>query len=146
MALTIPARINLVTLGVADLAASSTFYERLGWRRSGRAWEQHVRFFSLDNLVLGLYPRASLAADAAMADTPPGFGGVTLAINVASEAAVDSVLLQAKAAGANLLKPAQRAEWGGYSGYFADADGHPWEVAFNPFFPLDSQGHLGIPD
>ncbi len=141
-----PARINLVTLGVGDLQISGRFYEALGWRRKARAFEQDVLFFALDNLVLGLFPRGHLAKDACVADTPRGFSGVTLAINVDSAAAVDAIIADARAAGASVPKPPQRADWGGYSGYFADPDGHLWEVAHNPLFPLDVRNQLVLPD
>lgn len=140
----IPARINLVTLGVADLDRATAFYERLGWMRKARAWEAHIRFFALDNLVLALFPRAALAEDARVADTPPGFGGFTLAVNFASEAEVDRAFALALSAGAGALKQPVRAEWGGYSGYIADPDGHPWELAFNPFMPLDDRGLMTL--
>lgn len=142
----IPGRINIVTLGVRDLTASSAFYEGLGWHRAGRKWEADVRFFTLHNIVLALFPRALLAKDANVENTPTGFGGVTLAINLASESEVDEVLNTAVVAGATLLKSAKPAPWGGYSGYFADPDGYPWEVAYNPFFPLDVEGKLSVPD
>lgn len=144
--MTIPPRINLVTLGVADLSVSSAFYERLGWRRAARQWEDQIRFFDLSGLVLGLFPRRLLAEDARLANTPPGFGGITLAINLASEAAVDAALADAVAAGGRLAKPAVKAEWGGYSGYVLDPDGHPWEFAWNPFFPVDADGRVSLPD
>jgi catechol 2,3-dioxygenase-like lactoylglutathione lyase family enzyme len=142
----VPARVNLVTLGVADLARSSAFYERLGWVRKARAWEAHIHFFALGNLVLALFPRAELAADAKLPNTPPGFGGVTLAINLASEGDVDRAFASALACGASALKPPVKAEWGGYSGYVADPDGYPWELAFNPFLPLDAHGLMVLPD
>jgi catechol 2,3-dioxygenase-like lactoylglutathione lyase family enzyme len=144
--MTIAARINLVTLGVADLAASAAFYERLGFRRSQTAGSEAIAFFALANLVLALHPRAMLAEDAGLPDTPAGFGGVTLAQNVASERHVDAALLAAVKAGARLLQPARKVFWGGYSGYFADPDGHPWEVAYNPFFPLDEHGAIILPE
>ncbi|MDJ1157827.1 VOC family protein [Chelatococcus sp. SYSU_G07232] len=141
----LPSRVNLVTLGVADVAASTAFYESLGWRRSKTAGNDTISFFALGNLVLAIFGRRSLAEDAQVTDTPPGFGGFTLAINMASEAEVDAALAAAVAAGAKLLKPGQRVFWGGYSGYFADPDGHPWEVAFNPFWPLDANGLVVLP-
>jgi uncharacterized protein len=144
--MTIPSRINLVTLGVTDLKASTAFYERLGWRRSRQAGTDTVSFFALDNVVLGLFSRASLAEDAKLDNTAPGFGGFALAINVASEADVERTLLDAAKAGARILKPGQKVFWGGFTGYFADPDGHPWEVAFNPFFPLNEQGEVILPD
>jgi len=144
--MTLPPRINLVTLGVADLEASSAFYERLGWRRGARGGEAEVRFFALSGLVLALFSRQALADDAKVPNTPPGFGGIALAINLPSEAAVDDGLAAAAAAGARILKPAERTSWGGYSGYFADPDGHPWEVAYNPGFPLNADGRIVLPD
>jgi hypothetical protein len=139
-------RLTLVTLGVADMARAVAFYDRLGWRRSGAHDPGEVAFYRLDTVILSLFPRTHLAADAQVLDTPPGFGGVTLALNQDSEAAVDAVLAEAVAAGAKLLKPGQKVFWGGYSGYFADPDGHLWEVAHNPFFPFDETGRLVLPD
>lgn len=142
----LPPRVNLVTLGVSDLAASIAFYERLGWRRSVSAGTDEVAFFALGNLVLGLYPRPLLAQDAKVPDTPPGFSGVTLAINLADEAAVNVAMAAALAAGARQAKAPEKVFWGGYSGYFADPDGHLWELAFNPFFPQDEGGLIVLPD
>ena len=138
--------LTLLTLGVADMARAVAFYDRLGWPRSKANDPGAVAFYRLHNLVLALFPRAHLAADAQVPDTPPGFGGVTLALNQDSEAAVDAVLAEAVEAGARLLKPGQTVFWGGYSGYFADPDGHLWEVAYNPFFPFDEAGRLVLPD
>lgn len=141
-------RLTLVTLGVADLARSTAFYEALGWQRSVRAAEG-VAFFQLGGIALGLYPAADLAADAGIAPPEAGApptGGVTLAHNTRSREAVDAVLAEAAAAGGRLVKPAVEAVWGGYSGYFADPDGHLWEVAWNPGFPLDSAGNVTLPD
>lgn len=138
-------RLSIVTLGVADLDRSRTFYERLGWRRSGKAFEG-VAFFQAGGVVLSLYPRAALAEDAHVPAEGAGFGGIALAHNARSREEVDAVLAEAQAAGARLLKPAQDVFWGGYSGYFADPDGYPWEVAWNPSFPLDEAGRLRLPD
>lgn len=141
----VPARINIVTLGVGDLDRSSAFYERLGWRRADSSSEE-ICWFHTGGAYLGLFPFAALADDAALpADRPPGFAGVTLAINVDDEDAVTRALDAAVAAGATPLKPAERAEWGGVSGYFADPDGYAWEVAFNPSFMSDEQGVITIP-
>ena len=105
-----------------------------------------MTFFSAGGVVLALYGRAALAEDAHVSDqAPTGFSGVTLAHNCRSEAEVDAVLREACAAGATLRKPAQNVFWGGYSGYFADPDGHLWEVAYNPFFPLHDDGRLNLP-
>jgi catechol 2,3-dioxygenase-like lactoylglutathione lyase family enzyme len=137
-------RLNFVTLGVADVARARAFYEKLGFRASS-ASNPSVTFFDAGGVVLALFGRGALAEDAKVADSAPGFSGVAIAHNVASEAEVDAALREAVAAGAMLLKPGQKAFWGGYSGYFADPDGHVWEVAFNPFFPLDAAGRVQLP-
>lgn len=137
-------RLSFVTLGVADIARARAFYERLGFRASSDSNET-VTFFDAGGVVLALFGRATLAEDAKVADSPPGFSGVALAHNVRTEAEVAQVLTEAEAAGATILKPAERAFWGGHTGYFQDPDGHIWEVAFNPFFPLDAQGHVVLP-
>ena len=143
--MTVPARINIVTLGVANLPRSVAFYEALGWQRCASSQEA-IAWFRTGGSYLGLFPRDHLAADAAVAPGDPGqFSGVTLAINVPTEAEVDGALDAAIAAGARLQKPATRADWGGLSGYFADPDGHAWEVAYNPFFPIDAEGRITIP-
>lgn len=138
-------RINLVTLGVLDLATSTAFYERLGWRRSVAASQDSIAFLDLNGVVLALFSRRALAEDAGVRDTPPGFSGVTLAINLSSEAAVDDAFAAVEAAGAAITKPPAKVFWGGYSGYFSDPDGHLWEIAYNPFFPLDDQGRIALP-
>ncbi|SDM62703.1 hypothetical protein SAMN05192555_11612 [Franzmannia pantelleriensis] len=126
-------RISMITLGVSDLAASVRFYEQgLGLPR--RESPPEVAFFTLDGSWLGLYGREALAEDVGVPDQGAGFPGFTLAHNVESEAAVDAVMAQAAAAGATLVKPAQKVFWGGYAGYFADPDGYLWEVAHNPLF------------
>ncbi|HEX2553860.1 MAG TPA: VOC family protein [Microvirga sp.] len=138
-------RLNLVTLGVADLARARAFYEAWGWTASS-ASQPEVAFFQANGLALALFGRAALAADAHVEDTSPGFSGVALAYNCRSRTEADEVFARAIAVGARSLKPPQDAPWGGYSGYFADPDGHLWEVAWNPFFPLDAKGHLFLPD
>jgi hypothetical protein len=136
-------RLSLVTLGVADLERSRRFYEDgLGWRRGNAHAE--VVFFQLGGIVLALFARTALAADAGLAAAGSGFGGIVLAYNARSREEVDTVLGQAKAAGARILKPAAETFWGGYSGYFADLDGHPWEVAHNPFWTLDAEGRVSL--
>lgn len=139
-------RITLITLGVKDLAKARAFYaEGLGWKQSS-AGNEHVAFFQLNGgLALGLFGRAALAEDAHITDVGSGFGGVTIAQNQRSKAEVDAVIAAAVEAGGTLLKPAQDVFWGGYSGYFADPDGHPWEIAWNPFFPMDETGGLILP-
>ena len=137
-------RLSFVTLGVADVAASRKFYEALGFRASS-ASQPDVAFFDAGGVVLAVFGRAALAEDAGVAADKPGFSGVALAHNVRLETDVDGVLAEAVAAGAKLLKPGQKAFWGGYSGYFADPDGHVWEVACNPFMPLDEAGRVTLP-
>lgn len=136
-------RMSLITLGVGDLARARRFYEGLGWR-VGLAVEGEVLFFQLNGLVLSLYARAALAEDAGVAEAESGFAGITLAHNVRSAPEVDAVLGEAERAGGRIVRPARRAEWGGYSGYFADPDGHLWEVAHNPGFPLDAEGNASL--
>jgi len=138
-------RLSLITLGVADLDRARAFYERLGWKRSVRKAEGVV-FFQLNGLALALWPRAELAKDANVIDDGAGFSGVALAYNARTRNEVDAVLAEAVAAGARLLKRAQEAFWGGYQGYFADPDGHLWEVAWNPGFALDAKGNVTLPD
>lgn len=138
-------RVSIVTLGVTDLRRSAEFYERLGWRRS-MAKAEGVVFFQAGGTALALYPRNDLAKDANVSSEGRGFNGISLAYNTRSRAEVDSVLKDAVAAGATLVKPAQEAFWGGYSGYFSDPDGFLWEVAWNPHFPITEDGSIRIPD
>lgn len=140
------ARISLVTLGVLDLARSRRFYEALGFRASS-ASQGDVVFFQLLGMALGLYPRAALAEDAGVsAGAAGGFGGITLAQNVARREDVARLLAEAEAAGGRVIKPAQDVFWGGHHGYFADPDGHLWEIAWNPGFALGPDGGLRLPD
>jgi catechol 2,3-dioxygenase-like lactoylglutathione lyase family enzyme len=138
-------RVSLITLGVADLERSREFYERLGWRRS-RANTEGIVFFQTGGMALALYPRHELTKDANISAHGEGFSGISLAYNARTRAEVDSVLHEAEAAGAKLVKPAQEAFWGGYSGYFSDPDGFLWEVAWNPSFPIAPDGSIRIPD
>jgi catechol 2,3-dioxygenase-like lactoylglutathione lyase family enzyme len=138
-------RVSIITLGVADLKRSREFYERLGWCRS-MAETEGVVFFQAGGMALALYPRNELAKDANVAAEGHGFNGIALAYNARNRAEVDAVLTEAPAAGGKLLKPAQEAFWGGYSGYFADPDGFLWEVAWNPSFAIAEDGSIRIPD
>lgn len=138
-------RISLITLGVEDVARATAFYERLGWKKSS-ASQDAVTFIQLKGTVLGLFSRQSLAEDAHVENTPKGFSGITLAHNVTSERGVDAVYKFALSCGATPVKAPEKVFWGGYSGYFADPDGHLWEVAYNPFFPLDKEGHVVLDD
>jgi uncharacterized protein len=144
--MTIPAVISLVTLGVRDVAASTRFYEALGFELSPGSVEGEVSFFRTAGARLGLFGQDDLAADArAEPRTSDGFRGVSVSINLESPAAVDAALSAAAAGGAAIAKPARTAEWGGYSGYFADPDGHLWEVAHNPVWPLGPDGLPQLP-
>ncbi|MGC2538941.1 MAG: VOC family protein [Candidatus Sulfotelmatobacter sp.] len=138
-------RVSIITLGVADLKRSREFYERLGWRRS-MAKAEGVIFFQAGGMALALFPLHELAKDANVAPDGHGFNGISLAYNTRSRAEVDSVLKDAAAAGGRLVKPAQEAFWGGYSGYFSDPDAFLWEVAWNPSFPIAEDGSIRIPD
>jgi uncharacterized protein len=130
-------RISIITLGVEDLQRSITFYrEGLGLPTNYKEGEG-IAFFQLKGTWLALYPYAALAEDACLPAEPSRFGGVTLAHNVASKEEVVRIIERAIDCGATLLKPAADTFWGGYSGYFADPEGHPWEIAWNPFFPLE---------
>lgn len=137
-------RISLITLGVADLSRSRTFYEDgLGFVRSNA--HEEVAFYQLAGFVLALWSRSALAADAGLPDGDGrGFGGFTLAHNVTSPTEVDAVLSQAEHAGARILKPGTPTAWGGYSGYFADPDEHLWEVAHNPSWVLHPDGRTTV--
>jgi catechol 2,3-dioxygenase-like lactoylglutathione lyase family enzyme len=129
-------RISIITLGVSDLKRSTEFYQRGLGLPLGQHGET-ISFFQMPGTWLALFPSALLAEDAAVPGGRGGFGGFTMAHNVRTSADVDRVLTEAIAAGAAITRPAQDTNWGGYSGYFADPDGFLWEVAWNPFFPMD---------
>jgi len=135
-------RLSVVTLGVADLDRSRRFYEALGWKRGNRHAE--VVFFQLNGVVLSLWSRQALAADANLSDDGARFGGIVLAYNARDRAEVESVLAEAERAGGRVLKPAGDAFWGGYYGHFADPDGHVWEVAWNPEWELTADGSVRL--
>lgn len=136
-------RLSLITLGVAELARARHFYEDgLGWTRSNT--EEEVAFYQLNGLFLAIWTRADLATDANLTDSGASFSGVALAFNTRSHDEVDEILAEAEAAGGTVLKSAEETEWGGYSGYFADPDGHPWEVAWNPGWSIDEAGHVSM--
>lgn len=140
-----PLRLSLVTLGVENLAAAAKFYEDMGLPRRLRKAEG-VAFFDAGGVVLSIYSREALAKDANIEDSNAGFGGITLAYNVPSQAEVELVLKAAEKAGGKILKQADRIFWGGYVGYFADPEGHIWEVAHNPGFTFDERGNVVVPD
>lgn len=136
-------RITLVTLGVADLARARRFYEGLGWKPAEAM--EGMACYQLHGQALMLFGREALAADQGRAGASLGTGAMTLAQNFNSPAEVDAAYTAALAAGAQALKAPEPVFWGGYSGYFADPDGHVWEVAHNPFWPLSADGSLTLP-
>lgn len=144
--MTVPARISIVSLGVADVDRSAAFYERLGWQKAVSSMPAIAWFRTADSW-LGLYGADALAAEAGVGSESgrTSSGGFTLAINVETESDVAPALEAAVSAGATLLKPATVMPWGGVSGYFADPDGHAWEVAWNPAFPIGPDGRITIP-
>ncbi len=135
-------RVSLVTLGVRDLERSRRFYEALGWQSASKP-EDGVVFFQSGGMVLALWSREELARDSEVVDSG-GWGGVTLAYNVRSAEEVDGFLALARTAGAKIGRPGAETFWGGYSGIFIDPDGHPWEVAHNPFWGVDDAGNVSL--
>jgi catechol 2,3-dioxygenase-like lactoylglutathione lyase family enzyme len=136
-------RLSLVTLGVADLDRAREFYEALGWRRGDD--NDDVVFFQAGGMVLALWDRSALAEDSRVDDTG-GWGGMALALNVRSPEEVDDVLEEARVAGAVIGRSGAETFWGGYSGVFVDPDGHPWEVAHNPFWTVTDDGRTLLRD
>jgi catechol 2,3-dioxygenase-like lactoylglutathione lyase family enzyme len=138
----------IVTLGVTDLERSIRFYADLGWEQRGDQ-ANGIVWFKTSGTWLGLYGYDDLAEDANLeaipADEQPAYRGITLAINLATEDAVDLAFVRVRDVGGTIVKPPSHTEWGGYSGYFADPDGTVWEIARNPFFPVDEHGRIEIP-
>ena len=142
----VPARLSLVTLGVADLDRATAFYTALGWPLSSRSVPGEVSFFRTAGGLLALWGNREIAADAGLPErTGTDFRGVSLAMNLDSEADVDAAMATAEAAGATIVRPAGKTEWGGYAGLFTDPDGHLWEVAHNPFWPIGDDGRPILP-
>ncbi|OCX63411.1 glyoxalase [Thioclava sp. SK-1] len=136
-------RVTLITLGVADLERAKRFYGALGWKPA--AQQSGVAFYQMNSLALGLFGRDDLAKDQGRDGATLGTGAMTLAQNFDTKAQVDAAYSLALSAGAQPLKPPQDVFWGGYSGYYADLDGHVWELAMNPFWPLAADGSLTLP-
>ena len=142
--MTVPARLSIVTIGVQDVGRSVRFYEALGWKQRNASIPGEIAWFGTADSYLGVFGWNELADDANVPGATRGtFGGVTLAINVESREAVDAALDEAIAAGGSLLKPGSEFDYG-YGGYFADPDGHAWEVIWNPGFPLGADGRITI--
>jgi predicted lactoylglutathione lyase len=135
-------RVNLITLGVADLERARAFYEALGWT-TGADPDDDVVFFQAGEMVVALWDRVRLAADSCVEDTP-GWGGVTLAVNFGSREEVDAVTEEARAAGARIGREPAETFWGGYTAVFIDPDGHPWEVAHNPHWTVTEDGGVKL--
>jgi uncharacterized protein len=135
-------RVSLITLGVTDLGRARRFYEALGWSTEAEP-DAEVAFFQAGEMVVALWDRAHLAEDSAVADSP-GWGGVTLALNLGSAAEVDAVIEEARQAGARIGREPGETFWGGYSGIFVDPEGHPWEVAHNPGWTLTEDGGVRL--
>jgi uncharacterized protein len=136
-------RVTLITLGVTDLDRSISFYRSMGWERHSSSVEGEVAFFAAGGAVLAVWDRAKLAHDSAVTDGG-GWGGVTLAHNVRTEAEADDILAAAARAGGNVGRAGAPTPWGGYSGVFLDPDGHPWEIAVNPGWPLRDDGTVSL--
>lgn len=159
-------RISIVTLGVDDLDRAAAFYEAMGLERH-RKFTEGVAFFQMGGLILALWPREELARDAGrpyyraqrseiraadpgrtvvVEEARPDFSGVALAYNTRTAEEVSEILFKAEKAGGRLLKPAQKAFWGGVQGYFEDTEGNLWKVAWNPDFPIDAEGRISLPE
>lgn len=137
-------KLNVITLGVSDLAALLKFYrDGLGWKTAGDSSDS-IAFFDMGGIVLALYPRKMLADDVSIPEQGSGFSGITLAYNAKSEEEVNQVFVQVEKVGASIVKPPHKVFWGGYSGYFADPDKHLWEVAYNPYWSFDERDHVVI--
>ena len=137
-------RVTLITLGVQDLDRSRRFYADWGWQ-AHPASQPGLVLFQMTGAALALFQRGELAHDQGRPEAELGTGAMTLAQNCADDAEADAVFAAALAAGARAIKPPEKAVWGGYSGYFADPDGHVWEIATNPFWPLSPDGSLTLP-
>ena len=133
-------RISIITLGVADLGRARAFYDAMGWQVAGEEHADTIVRYDLNGIGIALFATKDLAVDAGILPEVPAFRGVALAYNVRSREEVAAVLAEAERAGARITKPAEDLAWGGHGGYFADPDGHLWEVCWNPFSPLTEDG------
>lgn len=135
-------RLSIITLGVRDIKKSKAFYDALGWKSSSSQSSEEIVAYDLTAMTLALYPLQKLAEDANIQVEATAHSTITLAYNVSTEEDVETTLTEAVNAGGNIVKPAEKAFWGGYSGYFADPDGTLWEVACNPFSKLGENGEF----
>ncbi len=142
------ARLTMVTLGVSNMRAGIAFYEALGFTRKFKATGEAVAFFETGGTAIGLFPWDELARDVTLPGQPrpQAFRGMTLAWNCRTTEEVDAVLDFAISKGASLLKPAQKTDYGGYSGYFGDPDNHPWEVVVAPGIEVGDDRRVRLPD
>lgn len=138
-------RVTLITLGVRDLDRARAFYRDWGWSEHP-ASQPGLALYQMNGTALALFQIAELAKDQNRPEADLGRGAITLAQNCTGEAETDAVFAAALAAGATAIKPPEKVFWGGYSGYLADPDGHVWEIASNPFWPLDPDGNLTLPE
>jgi uncharacterized protein len=138
--------ISLITLGVSDLERATEFYRALGWPLSSSSVPGDVSFFRTAGGLLAVWGKKDLAEDCGLPESGDNFGNATCAINLADRDAVDSAFAEVAAAGGRVLKAPQATDWGGYSGYFADPDGHVWEIAHNPGWPLGVDGMPVLPE
>ena len=133
-------RLSIITLAVDDLQQSRGFYEKLGWQIATEEQSDNIVAFNLNGFVLALYPKTAFAKELGLKEPPTLPPSFTLAYNVESIEAVDNMINEASAIGANIIKEPQYVFWGGYSGYFTDIDGYYWEIAYNPFAKLTENG------
>ena len=135
-------RLTIITLGVSDLNKSTHFYEnKFGWKKSEFS-NENISFFMLNGIQLALYEKNELAKDATVNSNGSGFKGFTIAYNTRSEREVDHLISEFRAKGVKIIKEPQKAEWGGYSSYISDLDDNIWEIAYNPYLPLDENGNV----
>ena len=135
-------RLTIITLGVGDLKKSTEFYENnFGWKRSSSS-NENIVFFYLNGIQLALFDKNELAKDATVDSGGTGFKGITLAYNTRNETEVDEIIKNLRAKGVKIVKEPAKVFWGGYSSYISDLDGHLWEIAFNPYLPLDEKGSV----
>ncbi len=133
-------RLTIISLGVNNLEISNKFYlEKFGWKKMVSS-NEYISFFQLNGILLSLYPREKLAEDATVSAEGNGFKGFSLAYNTRSKEEVDSLFENLKSKGVKIVKQPEEVFWGGYSGYIADPDENLWEIAYNPFLPLDKNG------